>query len=99
MKTQALVKYKKSLKDASGNVIIDTSDARVNIPKTPVPSVKVSIMSPFAIWGITFFQWYMDSRAVSQLQVVFKLIAWYADYSTYTQIYYYWLLLYVYTDI
>ncbi|CAM4593955.1 unnamed protein product [Leuciscus chuanchicus] len=39
-KTQALVKYKKSLKDASGKVIIDTSDARVNIPKTLVPSVK-----------------------------------------------------------
>ncbi|KAG1969356.1 dihydropyrimidine dehydrogenase [NADP(+)], partial [Pimephales promelas] len=41
-KTQALVKYKQSLKDASDNVIIETSDARVNIPKRHVPSVKVS---------------------------------------------------------
>lgn len=48
-KTQALAKYKKILKDASGNVITDTSDARVNIPKTPIPNVKVSIISPFGI--------------------------------------------------
>ncbi|NP_998058.1 dihydropyrimidine dehydrogenase [NADP(+)] [Danio rerio] len=36
-KTQALAKYKK---DASGDVIMDTGAARVNIPKKPIPNVK-----------------------------------------------------------
>uniref|UniRef100_A0A671S358 Dihydropyrimidine dehydrogenase [NADP(+)] n=1 Tax=Sinocyclocheilus anshuiensis TaxID=1608454 RepID=A0A671S358_9TELE len=38
-KTEALARYKKILKDASGNVITDTSDSRVpqkNIPKEPI---------------------------------------------------------------
>ncbi|XP_016370898.1 dihydropyrimidine dehydrogenase [NADP(+)] [Sinocyclocheilus rhinocerous] len=42
-KTEALARYKKILKDASGNVITDTSDSRVpqkNIPKEPIPNVK-----------------------------------------------------------
>uniref|UniRef100_A0A673G594 Dihydropyrimidine dehydrogenase [NADP(+)] n=1 Tax=Sinocyclocheilus rhinocerous TaxID=307959 RepID=A0A673G594_9TELE len=40
-KTEALARYKKILKDASGNVITDTSDSRVpqkNIPKEPIPN-------------------------------------------------------------
>ncbi|XP_016112200.1 dihydropyrimidine dehydrogenase [NADP(+)]-like [Sinocyclocheilus grahami] len=43
MKTEVLARYKKSLKDAMGNVITDASDSRVplrNIPKKPIPNVK-----------------------------------------------------------
>uniref|UniRef100_A0A9J8ASI3 Dihydropyrimidine dehydrogenase [NADP(+)] n=1 Tax=Cyprinus carpio carpio TaxID=630221 RepID=A0A9J8ASI3_CYPCA len=42
-KTEALTRYKKILKDASGNVITDTIDSRVppkNIPKEPITNVK-----------------------------------------------------------
>ncbi|KAL0200440.1 hypothetical protein M9458_003627, partial [Cirrhinus mrigala] len=42
-KTEVLAKYKKSLKEASGNVITDTGDSTVpkkNIPKIPIPNVK-----------------------------------------------------------
>ncbi|XP_051990103.1 dihydropyrimidine dehydrogenase [NADP(+)] isoform X2 [Xyrauchen texanus] len=39
-KTQAVAKYKKSLKDANENVVVDSIAARVNIPKKPIPNVK-----------------------------------------------------------
>uniref|UniRef100_A0A8C1SHS8 Dihydropyrimidine dehydrogenase [NADP(+)] n=1 Tax=Cyprinus carpio TaxID=7962 RepID=A0A8C1SHS8_CYPCA len=42
-KTEVLARYKKSLKDAMGNVITDTSDSGVpqrNVPKKPIPNVK-----------------------------------------------------------
>lgn len=41
-KTEAVAEYKRKLKDANDNVVMDTNDARVFIPKKPVPSVKVS---------------------------------------------------------
>ncbi|KAL1280178.1 hypothetical protein QQF64_014778, partial [Cirrhinus molitorella] len=43
MKTEVLAKYKRSLKEASGNVSTDTSDSTVlekNVPKKSIPNVK-----------------------------------------------------------
>lgn len=39
-KTEAVAEYKRKLKDANDNIVMDTNDARVFIPKKPVPSVK-----------------------------------------------------------
>ncbi|XP_073705526.1 dihydropyrimidine dehydrogenase [NADP(+)] [Garra rufa] len=44
-KTEVLAEYKRSLKEAIGNVITDSSDSTIlkkNVPKKPIPNVKVS---------------------------------------------------------
>lgn len=53
-KTQAIAKYKKSLKDPSDSVATDANADRVNIPKKPIPSVQVRLhISPFSFKGVT----------------------------------------------